>query len=78
MRILFINNDGSGFADYLEVEPNTTVDKLFTQQMPNRRAERQPPAGGAGPRPAGGRPREYDADQDPRGASRLTDRVRKP
>ena len=39
MRILFINNDGSGFADYLEVEPNTTVDKLFTQQMPNRKAE---------------------------------------
>ena len=39
MRILYINNDGSGFADYLEVEPNTTVDKLFTQQMPNRKAE---------------------------------------
>ena len=39
MRILFINNDGSGFADYLEVEPNTTVDKLFTQQMAGRRAE---------------------------------------
>ena len=39
MRILYINNDGSGFADYLEVEPNTTVDKLFTQQMAGRRAE---------------------------------------
>ncbi len=39
MKLLFINNDGSGFADYLEVEPNTTVDKLFTQQMPNRKPE---------------------------------------
>ena len=39
MKTLFINNDGSGFADYLEVEPNTTVDKLFTQQMAGRRAE---------------------------------------
>lgn len=39
MRILFINNDGSGFADHLEVEANTTVDKLFAQQMTGRRAE---------------------------------------
>ena len=39
MRILFINNDGSGFADYLEVEPHTTVEKLFTQQMAGRKAE---------------------------------------
>ena len=39
MRILFINNDGSGFADHMEVEPNTTVDKLFIQQMAGRKAE---------------------------------------
>ena len=38
MRILFINNDGSGFADHMDIEPNTTVEKLFTQQMTNRKA----------------------------------------
>jgi len=39
MRILVINNDGSGFADYVEVEPNITVEKLFSQQMAGRRPE---------------------------------------
>ena len=39
MRILFINNDGAGFADYLEVEPDTTVDKLFAEQMAGHKAE---------------------------------------
>ncbi len=39
MRILVINNDGAGFADYLEVEPNTSVDKLFAQQMSGRKPE---------------------------------------
>jgi len=38
MTILFINNDGGGFADHLQVEPNTTVDKLFSQQMAGREA----------------------------------------
>jgi len=33
MRILFINNDGAGFADYVEVAPNTTVEKFFSQQI---------------------------------------------
>ena len=49
MRILFINNDGSGFADHLDVAENTTVEKLFGQQMPDRnpadyliRVNRQP------------------------------------
>lgn len=36
MRILFINNDGGGFADHVEVEPGTTVSKLFSQRMPDR------------------------------------------
>jgi sulfur carrier protein ThiS len=51
MKVLFVNNDGAGFADYLEVEPNTTVDKLFAQQMTGRspqdyliRVNRQPVA----------------------------------
>ena len=29
MKILVINNDGGGFADYVDVEEGTTVDKLF-------------------------------------------------
>jgi len=36
MRIMFINNDGSGFADYIEVQSNTTVEALFAGQMPDR------------------------------------------
>lgn len=34
MRILYINNQGAGFADHIEVEVNTTVEKLFSQRMP--------------------------------------------
>ena len=30
MRILFINNEGGGFADYVQVAEGTTVDKFFT------------------------------------------------
>ena len=51
MRILFINNDGSGFADYVEIEANTSVDKFFAQRMSGRdsadyliRVNRQPVA----------------------------------
>lgn len=39
MRILFVNNDGGGFADYVNAEPGTSVDKFFSQQLPGRRAE---------------------------------------
>ena len=39
MKILFLNNQGAGFADYLEIEPATTVDKLFTQQMAGCKAD---------------------------------------
>ena len=38
MRVLFINNDGGGFADHIEVEPNTTVAKLFAQRLPEAKA----------------------------------------
>ena len=34
MRILFINNDGGGFADYLDVAPGTTVQQLFKEKLP--------------------------------------------
>jgi len=33
MRILVINNDGGGFADYVEVTDGTTVHELFEQQI---------------------------------------------
>jgi len=48
MRILFINNDGGGFADHLELTPGTTVQQLFHQQVKGRpqdyliRVNRQP------------------------------------
>ena len=37
MRILYINNDGAGFADYVNVADNTTVEQFFAQQMPGRK-----------------------------------------
>ena len=49
MRILFINNDGGGFADYVDVPADTTVDKFFSRQISGRnpgdyliRVNRQP------------------------------------
>ena len=33
MRILVINNDGGGFADYVEIDEGTTVQNLFEQQI---------------------------------------------
>jgi molybdopterin converting factor small subunit len=39
MRILYINNDGGGFADYVEAAAGTTVEKFFTQQVPDRKAD---------------------------------------
>ena len=33
MRILFLNHDGGGFADYIEIEEGTTVETLFKQRM---------------------------------------------
>lgn len=39
MKILYINNDGGGFADYIEVNSGNTVERLFAQQLPGRRAE---------------------------------------
>jgi sulfur carrier protein ThiS len=49
MKILTINNDGGGFADYIEVAEGTTVAQLVSQQIgaakPNSyliRVNRQP------------------------------------
>ncbi len=39
MRILWINNDGGGFADFIDVAEGTTVEKLFADRVPHGRAE---------------------------------------
>ena len=33
MKILYINNDGGGFADYIEVAEGTTVQELFNKRV---------------------------------------------
>jgi len=33
MKIFFLNNDGGGFADTIEVAEGTTLGKLFEQRM---------------------------------------------
>ncbi len=37
-KILFVNNDGGGYADYLDVADGTTVASFFEEQLPNRKA----------------------------------------
>jgi sulfur carrier protein ThiS len=39
MKILFINNDGGGYADYVEVQDRTTVEALFARQLPHAKSE---------------------------------------
>ncbi|MBL1217353.1 MAG: molybdopterin converting factor [Planctomycetes bacterium] len=39
MRIMFINNNGSGFADYIDVQEGLTVIDLFERQMPDCKPE---------------------------------------
>ena len=38
MKVLFINNDGGGFADHIEVTDGTTVGKLFQQRLAGKDA----------------------------------------
>ena len=33
MKILYINNDGGGFADYIEISEDLTVANLFEQKV---------------------------------------------
>ena len=48
MKVMYINNDGGGFADYIDVTPGTTVGALFDQRMEGKasdyliRVNRQP------------------------------------
>jgi sulfur carrier protein ThiS len=39
MRILFVNNDGGGFADYVDVTQGMTVEKFFQEKLPGRNSE---------------------------------------
>jgi hypothetical protein len=34
MKVLFINCDGGGFADYLDIAEGTTVGTLFCEKVP--------------------------------------------
>ena len=38
MRIMYINNAGGGFANYINVEEDTNIEKLFKQKMPHEQA----------------------------------------
>jgi sulfur carrier protein ThiS len=49
MQILYINNSGGGFANFIDVQENTTIEKLFAEKMPDEtsadyliRVNRQP------------------------------------
>jgi sulfur carrier protein ThiS len=39
MKILYINNDGGGFAGPVDVPEGTTVSQLFEQKLPGSRPE---------------------------------------
>ncbi len=39
MKILFVNCDGGGFADFIEVADGTTVEKLFAERVPYGKAQ---------------------------------------
>jgi hypothetical protein len=38
LKILFINNNGGGFADHLEITEGTTVNDLFAEKMPGKKS----------------------------------------
>jgi hypothetical protein len=33
MRVLYLNNSGGGFADHIDVDKGSTVEKFFSQKM---------------------------------------------
>jgi hypothetical protein len=39
MKVMFINADGSGFADSIEIAEGTTALALFTASVPNAKPE---------------------------------------
>ena len=52
MRILFINNNGSGYADYVDVAAGTTIDKFIAERLSAQQAKEATPLGlGGGDEP---------------------------
>jgi hypothetical protein len=39
MRVLYINNNGGGFANYVDAEANSTVGEFFAKHMPDQKPE---------------------------------------
>ena len=39
MKILFLNNQGAGFADYVQAEPGTTIAQFLATHLPHTPAE---------------------------------------
>lgn len=39
MQVLFLNNSGGGFADFIAVEPGTTIERFLGQQLPEARPD---------------------------------------
>ncbi len=39
MQILFINNSGAGFADYVDVADDTSIDKFIAARLPAHQAD---------------------------------------
>ena len=39
ITILFINNDGAGFADHVEVSEGTTIEQFLAARMPGRKSD---------------------------------------
>ena len=39
MKILYINNDGGGFADYVEVADGTTIEQFFAERLSGSRPQ---------------------------------------
>jgi len=39
MRVLYINNDGGGFADHIDISEAITVEQFFQEQMPGRKPQ---------------------------------------
>ncbi|HML75733.1 MAG TPA: hypothetical protein PKB02_14685 [Anaerohalosphaeraceae bacterium] len=38
MKVLFINNLGGGFADFVNINEGTTVEQFFHDKMPDEKA----------------------------------------
>ena len=39
MRVFWLNNEGGGYADYVDVAEGTTIDQFVKAQLPGRRPD---------------------------------------